>query len=166
MLVVAPSIQDAAASSLSPFCLTHSPVWFCSCFLSFLFGGSIHFCALPDQRSSYNCPPPPPERMSKASRPFEVGHCSLTLKVRGRGGGRDEKVSKLDDRGREGGGDDNEGELCHRPDRGLFMLAAFHCCLRSLLTKFKFIVFFCFKSLWQFYKEPPCRLKVVYMPKY
>lgn len=49
----------------------------------------------------------------------------------GRGGkGGDEKVSKLDDRGRDDGADeadDDDRELCHRPDRGLFTLAAFHC---------------------------------------
>lgn len=43
-----------------------------------------------------------------------------------RQGRKDKKVSKLDDRGREVGGDDN--------DRGLFMLAA-------LLTKLKFKAF-------------------------
>lgn len=42
--VVALSLQDAAPSSLSPFCLAHSPIWFCSCLLSFLFSGSILFC--------------------------------------------------------------------------------------------------------------------------
>lgn len=102
---------QSAASSLRPFCLTHSPLWFSPCFLSFPFLGRILF---PDLRSSYNCPPPPPERMSKASRPFEVGHCWLTLKGEGAGrrgvsGRANGKVSKFMD----GGEDDDRERAVH-----------------------------------------------------